>query len=222
MNITTALVATWLAGTSWNGTWHEPGAIPPTKYIQAPPIARTSIAPPPEFDYPFPGKLYISAENTFEQMMIGCGFNPALGIRWLYGCAVVPGMGRPGVGYMYVRVPGDPHNECMILLLKRELVEQYYDYEELIRHERAHCLGWRHDIVVAEKPAWPRVIDKVADNPTEKPSVEKKPAEKRTAERPARQPMPSGRESINWPLAVVSTILSTPFYIVATLTGRLR
>jgi hypothetical protein len=124
----------------------------------------------------------------------------------------------------------------MILLAKRELVEQYYDYDMLIRHENAHCVGWRHGIVVAEKPAWPRVTDKVADNQTEKPkiaekpSVEKKlrvgakPALERTAERlPSERPARQARmPEAPWPLAVVSTILSTPLYIVATLTGRLR
>jgi hypothetical protein len=117
----------------------------------------------------------------------------------------------------------------MILLAKRELVEQYYDYDETIRHEQSHCNGWRHaDIVTAEdaktqKPAWPRVAEKPKVVEAEKPSVEKKvaakPAEKRTAERPIRQahmPQPP------WPLVAVSTILSAPLYIVATLTGRLR
>jgi hypothetical protein len=127
-------------------------------------------------------------------------------------------------------------NECMILLAKRELIKGVHDYDEVIRHEQGHCNGWRHGIVIADKPAWPRVIDKVADNRTEdaktqKPSVEKKPRVKpaenaptarptaRTAERPARQahmPQPP------WPLVAVSTILSTPFHVVATLTGRLR
>jgi hypothetical protein len=122
-------------------------------------------------------------------------------------------------------------NECMILLAKRELIKGVHDYDEVIRHEQGHCNGWRHGIVIADKPAWPRVIDKVADNRTEdaktqKPSVEKKPrvaakpAEKRTAERPARQPMPSGRESINWPLAVVSTVIWTPLYALAAFAGR--
>jgi hypothetical protein len=230
MSTTTALVAMWLvAGSagSWDGTWHEPGNIPPMPpYIQAPPIvSRENIAPPPEFNYPFPGKLYISAENTFEQMIIGCGFNPddIKRGRTIYGCAVVPGTERHGVSFMQIGI-SQGASECMILLVKRELAEHHYDYDELIRHETAHCNGWRHGIEVADKPAWPRVIDKVADNRTEKPkadvaetpSVEKKPRvaadprhEKRTAERPA-MPQPP------WPLVAVSTILSTPFYVVAT------
>lgn len=109
----------------------------------------------------------------------------------------------------------------MILLAKRELVEQYYDYDETIRHSRAHCNGWRHgDIVTAEdaktqKPTWPRVIETPKADVAEKPSVEKKPrvaakpVEK--PEKPARQPMPSGRaEYMPWPLAVVSAVISTP------------
>jgi hypothetical protein len=64
----------------------------------------------------------------------------------------------------------------------------------------------------------------VAETPSveKKPKVAAKPAEKRIAERPARQPMPSGRESINWPLAVVSTVIWTPLYALAAFTGRLR
>jgi hypothetical protein len=123
-------------------------------------------------------------------------------------------------------------NECMILIAKRELVEQVYDYDMVIRHENAHCQGWRHGIAVADKPAWPRVIDKVADNQSaEKPKVENrkpKAAENaptarptaRTAERPARQPMSAGRESINWPLAVVSTVIWTPLYALAAFADR--
>jgi hypothetical protein len=125
--------------------------------------------------------------------------------------------------------------------LERRLVEQYYDYNELIRHERGHCNGWRHDIVTAEdaktqKPAWPRVAEKpkadVAEKPKAdvagKPSVEKKVAAKptenaptarptaRTAERPARQPMPSGRaEHMPWPLAMLASAIVTPIRAIA-------
>ena len=198
----------------WNGTWHEPGAIPPMpKYIQAPPIARTSNAPPPEFDHPFKGKLYISAENDFEQMIVGCQWT--VPYRDIHGCARPPFWHTPGIGTM-------GPNECMILLVKRDLMRQAFDYEDVIRHEQGHCNGWRHGIAVAEKPAWPRVIETPKANVAEKPSIEKKPTARptaQTAERPARQahmPQPP------WPLAVVSTILTTPLYIVATLTGRLR
>jgi hypothetical protein len=216
MNTTTALVATWLAGTSWNGQWLEPPnpPVPNPTSIQGPPIPPSieanslSIKPPPEFDYPFPGKLYISAENDFAQMIVGCQWT--LPYRDIHGCARPPGWYTPGIGVM-------KQNECMILLVKRELMAQTYDYDMVIRHETAHCLGWRHEIVTAEKSTWPRVIDKVADNRTEKPSVEKKPrvaakpAEKRTAER-----LPSGRQAhMPWPLAMLASAIVTPFRAIA-------
>jgi hypothetical protein len=60
----------------------------------------------------------------------------------IHGCAAVPGTYSRGVGFMRA-------NECTVLLVKRQLVEQYFDYEETIRHEVAHCNGWRHDVVTA-------------------------------------------------------------------------
>jgi hypothetical protein len=111
MNTTTALVATWLAGTSWNGQWLEPPnpPVPNPTSIQGPPIPPSieanslSIKPPPEFDYPFPGKLYISAENDFAQMIVGCQWT--LPYRDIHGCARPPGWYTPGIGVM-------KQNEC--------------------------------------------------------------------------------------------------------------
>jgi hypothetical protein len=94
----------------------------------------SSIKPPPEFDYPFPGKLYISAENDLAQVAIGCGTPPG---RIFSGCAIPPQIQLGQTGTTRIR-PG----ECMILLAKRKLVEQSFNYEELIRHEIAHCNGW--------------------------------------------------------------------------------
>jgi hypothetical protein len=217
--------ATWLsvwliAGIpTWNGTWLEPPPMSQQTITGA--KQQLPILPPPEYDYPFPGKLYISAENDFAQMIVGCNFPPET-TRMIHGCAAVPGTYSRGIGFMRA-------NECTILLAKRELVEQYYDYDETIRHERAHCLGWRHgDIVTAEdaktqKPAWPRVAETPKADVAEKPSVEKKP---RVAAKPVEKPERPARQAHMpqppWPLVAVSTILSTPFYVVAALTGHLR
>jgi hypothetical protein len=170
MSTTTAVFGAWLL------FWPVPGSDVSKPHINQAniPKAHLPILPPPEWDYPFPGKLYISAENDFAQMVVGCNFPPET-TRMIHGCAAVPGSYSRGVGFMRT-------NECTILLAKRELVEQYFDYEETIRHERAHCLGWRHDIVPAEKPAWPRVAEKPKVVEAEKPSAEKKP---RVATKPA-------------------------------------
>jgi hypothetical protein len=160
MSTTTAVFGAWLL------FWPVPGSDIANNNPQQINIPKQHlpILPPPEWDYPFPGKLYISAENDFAQMIVGCNFPPET-TRMIHGCAAVPGTYARGIGFIR-------GNECMILLAKRELVEQYYDYDETIRHEIAHCHGWRHDSVTAEKPAWPRVIDKVADNQTEKPKAD--------------------------------------------------
>jgi hypothetical protein len=170
-------------------------------------VPNSSIIPPPAYDYPYKGKLYISAENDLETMAMVCGIPQTS--RLVHACAQVPGweFGPTGMGKL-------KYGECLILIAKRVLVEQHYDYDMVIRHENAHCNNWRHDIVVAAKPAWPRVAETPKADVAETPSVEKKPRVK-PAEKPAIPEPP-------WPLAAVSAILSTPLYIVAALTGRLR
>jgi hypothetical protein len=211
MSTTAAVFGIWLTATGpapWDGKWPEQPARLPTIHN----VPNSIIKPPPEYDHPYRGKLYISAENDLEAMALACGIPQSN--RLVHACAQVPGweFGPTGMGKL-------KYGECLILIAKRILVEQHYDYDMVIRHEQAHCNNWRHGIEVAEKPAWPRVIDKVADNQTEdaktqKPSVEKKPRVK-PAEKPAIPEPP-------WPLAAVAAILSTPLYIVAALTGRLR
>jgi hypothetical protein len=144
MSTAITLVAVWLVATSpapWDGTWPEQ---PPCRQIDncapvqpAPPtiVKPNSIMPPKEYDYPFKGKLYISAENDFAQMIVGCQWT--LPYRDIHGCSRPPGWDTPGIGRM-------KSNECMILIAKRELIKGVHDYDMVIRHETAHCNGWRH------------------------------------------------------------------------------
>jgi hypothetical protein len=106
----------------------------------------------------------------------------------------------------------------MILIAKRNLVEQYYDYDMVMRHERAHCEGWRHDIVVAEKP---KADVAETPSPEKKPRVAAKPAENAPTARPTartaeRRATPSGRQAhMPWPLAMLASAIVTPFRAIA-------
>jgi hypothetical protein len=149
MSTATALVATWLAATGpgqWDGQWPVAPQDQPCRQIdncapveQVKPlptiVGPNSIMPPPEYDYPFKGKLYISAENDFAQMIVGCQWS--LPYRDIHGCSRPPGFYTPGIGRM-------KPDECMILLAKRELIKGVHDYDMVIRHEQSHCNGWRH------------------------------------------------------------------------------
>jgi hypothetical protein len=122
--------------------------------------------PPAEYDFPYSGKLHTSVVVDLLALALTCGFQASMAGH-VQGCAIPPGKGGLGP------------NECWVLLAKKEIVEKYYPYDWLIRHETAHCNGWRDDIVTAEKPARP-VIEKpkvaVADKPAEKRKVAEKAA----------------------------------------------
>ena len=204
----------------WDGTWPDPPAPPEPRVdnyrVIAPPVAprsiKDSVLPPPEWDYPFPGKLIIVPEKYGDELKVECGFGLQYR-RIILGCIHAPG------------TMGLAMHECRILLGRKSYIEYWYPVKWVMRHEIAHCNGWRHGIETAEKPTWPRVAEKpkadVAENPkvaeAEKPSAEKKVAKPKVRKsEPPRRPAPD----IHSPFAVVATALSTPFYVLAAFTGR--
>jgi hypothetical protein len=142
-------VASWLAGATWiNPIAPAPPApdVPQCRQIdncapvQQGPDAITipTLEPPPQYDFPFKGKLYLSAENDLEAMALVCGIPRSR--RPVHGCAQIQGwlFGPSGMG-------APKWGECIIFIAKRKLVEDFFgDYDMVIRHERAHCNGWRH------------------------------------------------------------------------------
>jgi hypothetical protein len=128
--MTPEILAVWWSLTTpnpWDGKW-----------LERPAIVRSHVLPPAEYDHPFRGKLYISAENLPETIITAYGFPASdVGKRIVFGCARPPYWYVAGIGMMKA-------NECTILLAKRELIEQYQSYDDTIRHEITHCSGWRH------------------------------------------------------------------------------
>jgi hypothetical protein len=56
--------------------------------------------------------------------------------RLVHACVQVTGWEFGPTGMTRLK-PG----ECLILIAKRELVEQHYDYDMVMRHEQSHCNG---------------------------------------------------------------------------------
>jgi hypothetical protein len=121
----------------WDGQWPVRPAVIAVMPAPKPPTMpgdTVNLMPPPEFDHPYHGKLYISGENEPTRMAAFCGFpdkefypSGQVRIRMVYGCAQPRG------------------NECMIIMPKRKWLEYHgVDYDETLRHEIAHCNGWRH------------------------------------------------------------------------------
>jgi hypothetical protein len=83
--------------------------------------------PPPEFDREYDGILKI-VRGTQQELRAACpnSFRPGNAI----GCAHVPREGLP----------------CVIYILNDSGLQSVnMDYEVVFRHERAHCLNWKHD-----------------------------------------------------------------------------
>jgi hypothetical protein len=130
------LTAMWMVGPQpWDGTWtYDKPQYVATAPVLPQPAHHSTTLPPVEYDHPYSGKLYVSAENTREGVLTACGFR-ASDKRIIFGCAKV-------IGFY---VPGGPQlKEGMIVLAERKWVEQTTDYDDLVRHEIGHCNGWRH------------------------------------------------------------------------------
>jgi hypothetical protein len=91
---------------------------------------------PLEFDRPFDGKLEIIYDDddpcsaTASRFIAACtrgrqDFNPQ------------PSMQNPG--------------RCVIRLVRRAIEWSNVNVEDVIRHETAHCNGWRHDAIIPYK-----------------------------------------------------------------------
>lgn len=84
---------------------------------------------PREFEYPFPGKLYIDDEIDWAKIATACGLPRRVQRAWLRSTT---------------RDTRAQIQRVQNLLAERWFVEREYDYEMLKRHEIAHCNGWRH------------------------------------------------------------------------------
>jgi hypothetical protein len=86
---------------------------------------KKSLLPPPEYDRPYAGVLTVMVYDTVREVQEVCG-GPAV------ACAVPMG------GRCHIHIPRD------------YLIEDLYStYDKVMRHEIAHCNGWRH-----EEPKW--------------------------------------------------------------------
>src|SRR5262245_46082448 len=86
--------------------------------------------PPPEFDRPFDGKLEIIYDDDDP-----CS---ATGSRIVVACT----NGREDFHPQpYMKNPG----KCVIRLVRRVIEAWKVNIEDVVRHEIAHCNGWRHD-----------------------------------------------------------------------------
>ncbi len=101
---------------------------------------RDDFYPPSHYDHEYAGKLFISAENALPNLALACGL-PTL------SCTQVPG------------THGLASDECLILLPKRDIWDKTgISFEDLKRHEIAHCNGWRHGKIDTGPPPPPMEV----------------------------------------------------------------
>jgi hypothetical protein len=103
---------------------------PPTPSTQPvlrmPPPSRGAILPPAEYDHEYTGKLDIVKVLDGEQARAMC-----------------PDAFRNG-GYPIACAQVRP-NSCTIIITPEEIIKRHgYTLEAVLRHERAHCNGFRH------------------------------------------------------------------------------
>jgi hypothetical protein len=97
------------------------------------------VLSPPEFDRPYPGELIVEENLPQEELLERCHLDKD---AHYIGCALVPGH------------RGQPWGRCTIL----SSVNAPHDPEGHalhLRHEIAHCNGWRHP-VDRDSPEWKR------------------------------------------------------------------
>src|SRR5262249_37573928 len=78
--------------------------------------------PPSQFDHPFKKELYILNQHDQEALRRVCRLD-----RPLLGCVI------------YVEA-----QKCVIAVADKETITRFHSYEATLRHEVAHCNGWRH------------------------------------------------------------------------------
>jgi hypothetical protein len=92
-------------------------------HAATPAVAQNSSAiPPPEYDFPFKGKLTIERTSYQHVVRQNCSYSP---FPYLLGCA---------------RLRGE---ECYILMMDDAFLNKMnYPPEIVLRHEMGHCNGW--------------------------------------------------------------------------------
>jgi hypothetical protein len=90
------------------------------------------VLPPAQFDHPFAGKLVVTDGLFQDELRVICGLPNA---KVVLGCAHIP------------RTHGLDGQTCHIFLATPDIVARAgQTRDQLFRHERGHCLGWRHPI----------------------------------------------------------------------------
>jgi hypothetical protein len=103
-----------------------------TGRAEVPPTIMPDFYPPPEFDRPFEGSLFI-AENLEQEVLLAACNMVDRAKHGLFGCTHLP------------NTHGLKGDQCVILLAQTSFLSLYgVVLEELKRHEIAHCNGWRH------------------------------------------------------------------------------
>ena len=89
-------------------------------------LRQLNYLPPPEFDHEFKGELKV-VRGSQQELRTACpnSFHPG---NIALGCTRLI------------------YDTCTIYILNDQgLQATGWDYEIVLRHERAHCNGWRHD-----------------------------------------------------------------------------
>jgi len=112
----------------WTGTWPAPGEHGrPVEDIY-------SLLPPPEYDRPFKGKLYVTEGFDLAELRKLCDPSGSLSGEAISACTHLPG--THGLG----------PDECHIFMPDKKEIEERFPnfYGFLRRHEEGHCNGWWH------------------------------------------------------------------------------
>jgi hypothetical protein len=87
-----------------------------------------NFLPPPQFDRPYEGELKI-VRGTQADLRAACPSSFKLG--------------NHAIGCMQLHLQGMP---CIIYILNDIGLQAIgWDYDIVLRHERGHCNGWKHD-----------------------------------------------------------------------------
>ena len=92
------------------------------------PCSSKNFLPPPQFDRPYEGELKI-VRGTQADLRAACPSSFKLG--------------NHAIGCMQLHLQGMP---CIIYILNDIGLQAIgWDYDIVLRHERGHCNGWKHD-----------------------------------------------------------------------------
>ena len=88
------------------------------------PTIGPKILPPPEYDYPYTGKLLLRRVDTLEELFLSCPNLPS----YILGCAYK----RP--------------DSCVVFMIADPFIKaRGWTAKILLRHEIGHCNGWPGD-----------------------------------------------------------------------------